>query len=259
MNALFAGILVALQVPQVCPDRARFLHALEALPDGTPQAKVLQALGKPDRIENHGNVSIAGKPIADETWIYGTDGPHGAGTLTRFDVVDGKIAYHPVSASPPPTSVISEAELRKGMHIVLDAMPSDYGNTKTALSAWIVRSVNGLLPFGEVKCKAIIGECGRVLEGYSQLDACPYFLCYSLFDPPQPAGNFRDFPAVWDAPFPLDQSLQPRWPVEIVNNIPIIHGKPVGPFGGVAESFISGYKRVRDQLHMRKSALAPPQ
>ena len=53
MNAAFAGILVVLQVTQIYPDRARFLNALEGLPDGTPQAKVLQAHGKLDRIESH--------------------------------------------------------------------------------------------------------------------------------------------------------------------------------------------------------------
>ena len=257
MLPLFAGLLFTFQDSQPYPDRANFLHVLARLADGTPRAEILKSLGKPDRIEI-GRGYEGNKVVPEETWLYGTDSPTGAATLARFTVYDGKLAYHPVSETSPPISVISEADLRKGMHIVLDSFPKEQSNGNKDISAWVVRVVNALLPFGEAKCKAIIGECGRLMEGYGQLDPCPYFLCYSLFDPPAKPGYFDIFGPVWYSPAPHDHLAHPRWPVEIVDNTPIIRGKPMGGFGGYAPTFISEYKKLRDRIHIRKSPLSSP-
>lgn len=232
------------------PDRKKFLQALRGLPDRAPKSEVLKALGKPDRIER--------SSPNEETWFYGTDGPTGSATLARFEVYDGRIAYHPASGDPPPTTVISEAELRRGMHLVLDKMPRSYNTTNLDISKWMVKTVNALLPFGEAKCKAIAGECGHIMAGYAQLDACPYFLCYSLFDPPEPPGYFDDHGIVWDAPEPKDRSKTPRWPVEIILNTPVIRGHPLGAFGGYAPSFGTVFDDLRGRIHLRKSPLSAP-
>lgn len=255
MLPVVAAIVLASLAPPTYPDRADFLRKLKALPERAPRAQVLATLGKPDRIESS-SVTMNGKLETDETWFYGTDGS-GAATLARITVYEGKLAYHPVRESPPPTSVISEAELRSGLHTILDKMPSAYGDSNVDLERWVARSTNALLPFGEAKCKAIVGECGRLMEGYSQLNPCPYFLSFSLFDPPKPPGYFEWGP-VWDAPEPKDRLAHPRWPVEIVNNVPTIKGKPVGGFGGKAPSFELTFMELRPRIHLRKKPLTVP-
>ena len=257
MVALVAGIIIAYQNPQAYPDRAKFLLALGKLQDGTSKDEVVKVLGKPDKIVIE-HIAEGSRDVSEETWLYGTDGSNGAATLARFTVYDGKIAYHPVNGNPPPTSVIAEAELRKGLHIILDTFPKDYSTPNKDLAVWVVKTVNALLPFGESKCKAIVGECGRLTEGYGQLDPNPYFLCYSLFDPPQNPGYFDVYGPVWYAPGPKDHLMQPRWPVEIINNVPIIHGKPLSGFGGFAPTFLSVFQQLRDRIHLRKSPLTLP-
>jgi hypothetical protein len=261
MLALAAAYLIAFQkAGGPYPDRAKFLQALKALPDRAPQAEVLKALGKPDRVEHLGfSTVVNGQTFEEETWLYGTDGPTGAATLARFEIYDGKLAYHPVFADPPSTGVISESELRKGMHLILDSMPTDRDSENKGISVWVVKATNALLPFGEAKCKAIVGECGRIIESYSQLNPVPYFLCYSLFDPPRPPGYFDGNGPVWTVEEPpQDRLAYPRWPVEIVNNAPVIHGQPMGGFGGIAPSFGATFAQLRDRIHLRKSPLSPP-
>ena len=257
MVTLIAGIMITLQTQQPYPDRAKFLLELGKMQDGTPKDEVARILGKPDRIVVE-HVQEGSKDVSQETWLYGTDGPSGAATLAEFTVYDGKLAYHPVSGNPPDTSVISEGELRKGLHCILDTMPKELGMPDKAMSTWVVKAVNALLPFGEVKCKAIVNECGRIMEGPSLLNPFPYFVCYALFDPPQQPGYFDIFGPVWYAPVTKDHHAQPRWPIEIVDNVPIIRGQPMSGFGGFAPSFESQFDKLKNRIHLRKSPLSLP-
>lgn len=253
---LFAVALVF--VGQAYPDRAKFLRDLKALPDQAPSAEVIRVLGKPDRVSSHGAIEN-GQSTTYETWYYGTDDKGGAATLAELSIYNGHLAYHPVSSDPPSTKVISEVELRRGMHIVLDRFPPTSSSSNEETAKWVAKSVNGLLPFGEAKCKAIISECGRITENSAQLCPWLYFLTYSLFDPPKPPGYFDGSKPVWVAPLPDNKRLQfPRWPVEIVNNMPVIHGGPIGVFGGYAPDFATVYPTIRDRIHLRKALLKVP-
>jgi hypothetical protein len=257
MVTIIAGIMITLQTQQPYPDRAKFLLELGKMQDGTPKDEVARILGKPERIVVE-HVQEGSRDVSQETWLYGTDGPTGAATLAEFTVYDGKLAYHPVFGNPPATSVISECELRKGLHCILDTMPKELGMPDKAMSTWVVKAVNALLPFGEVKCKAIVNECGRIMEGPSLLNPFPYFVCYALFDPPQQPGYFDIFGPVWYAAVPKDHHAQPRWPIEIVDNVPIIRGQPMGGFGGFAPPFESQFDKLKNRIHLRKSPLSLP-
>ena len=257
MVTLIAGIALALQAPVTYPDRALFLKKLASLPDGTARSQVLQVLGKPDRIDTS-EASEGSRKFTEETWLYGTDGGKGAATLARFDIYDGKLAYHPVNGKPPSPSVISEVELRKGMHAILDNLPREGRSTNRSIEKWVVKAVNALLPLGEAKCKAILFESARILEGYSQLNPTPYFLCFSLFEPPAKPGYFDCSGLVWNTPFIENPLSQPRWPIEIVHDVPVLHGEPLGGFGGFFPSFQSRLPALIGQIHLRKSPLAMP-
>lgn len=250
----------ALLLGQAYPDRAKFLHALKALPDQAPAAEVIRVLGKPDRIEHYDTFDFElKKQFPAEIWLYGTDTPKGAGTLAEFSVYKGKLAYHPVTDDPPPASVISEADLRKGMHTVLDSWPDENHDSNEQIARWVAKTVNALLPLGEAKCKAIIGECGRVRESSHQLAPGMFFLTYALFDPPASPGYFDIFGPVWDAHPPVeDHALYPRWPIEVIGNVPIIRGHPMGAFGGFAPSFGTEFPKLRSRVHLRKSPLTVP-
>src|SRR5579863_5239362 len=155
LHALVA-IAVLLQGPPPYPDRAKFVHALNSLPEHATKAQIREALGNPDRISASSEMVFNGKRVLQETWLYGTDGPTGAATLAQITVFDGQLAYHPATVPPPPVSVISEGDLRKGLHIILDSMPAEPAPREpgnATLSAWVVKTANALLPFGEAKCK----------------------------------------------------------------------------------------------------------
>ncbi len=217
---------------------------------------MIKALGKPDRV-NRWTVYEGSRAVGVEDWLYGTDGPKGAATLASFQVVDGRIGYHPVNGWPPSTALISEADLRKGMHLVLDAEPAGYAAARER-SRWVAKTVNGLLPFGEAKCKAIFGEVGRVLAGEHQLDPNPFFVCYALFDPPAKPGYFDSFGPVWSSNAPTDHLKYPRCPVEIIDNQPVVRGAPMGGFGGFAPSFQTEFDDLRSRIHLRSGPLTVP-
>jgi hypothetical protein len=229
------------------PSRQAFARQMDKVQKGMTRKQVLALLGKPDQVIH--------TPGFDgcQTWLYGCAGPDAVPTLGQvcFDA-KGKVSLPPSGqGTPPSATVISEPELRRAL-CLLDHTPPLRGYEFDPLA--LIRVVNGLLPLGKEKALAAIEEYPRVLRrddrprpyhGEDTMEGLFLVLrCLFEGEPLPPNGlatgkGFSDMvprpsptpqPAFWpplnagasSPPEPADPTLVPRFPLVLIDDIPLV-------------------------------------
>jgi hypothetical protein len=259
--------------------RLAFTQRLQQVTKGMTPEQVTARLGKPDYV---GHFESGLEPTI---WFYGCEGPTKLPMLGSvcFDL-GGKVSeIYGNAGTPPPESVITEKELRQAL-LLLDQAPklSNFNPGRE------IRVVNGLLPLGKTKILAAITEYARVISPYFRpddsldekhqkplaskpLEALAFketqyrdgtehllMLLRILFDipgrHPTAVGETVPMPDVGIGAFfpppPYDKRLAPRFPMLLINDIPLAE-RTGAVLDGVPEDvmdalpFFAQYGRLR--------------
>ena len=204
-------------------DRVQFAKKLSEVRDGEKKGSVVRRLGRPDKVRR------VPEPVPhpeDEIWCYGTDGKSLA-TLGEVCFRGSRVVWVAGGWGEPPSSdVISEEDLRAGMHF-LHPGPEHAGYNDPL---HLIRVANYLQPLGKDKALAIIGEYARTLD-VGVDETWLFLLLRTLFDVPKPPGHMPNMyiGAMTPSP-PNDRPSIPRFPIIIVDDVPfsVLWGVTVG-------------------------------
>jgi hypothetical protein len=227
------------------------------LKEGTPEAEVLDRLGRPDDIRTEhdpGGISTVG---TKEIWRYGTSGHLTTATLGQVYIgKDGRSQYVFGKGTPPPEGMFEERNLR----VLLDAL----GEVPSYNAAWdynprkVIRAVNLLHPLGKEKALAAIDEYLRVSSHWHDDGREGVFLVLrTLFDVPEDLGHMP--PMLVGAPSPSepeDPKLLPRFPIAIEGDIPFLVAEGFN-LAGSPEPPESHVAYFREKGRLRPKPLAP--
>ena len=208
------------------PTRSReaFVTAMAKIQIGMPENEVLAILGRPDDIRTQFDPGGINRSNAKEVWCYGTQGHLSFPTLGCVfvnnngrvqDVLGGK-------GQPPEPGLFTEDELQHLLRL-LDTSPGLFGANANPLT--LIQTANTLKALGKEKALAIIAEYVRVADPWGEFGNRyrPYSVLLVLFNFPDNVdpGKAGSFGAIIPSR-PQDPHLMPRFPVVIVDGIPLL-------------------------------------
>ncbi len=202
--------------------RAEFAKQIKRVIVGMSADEVRALLGAPDDVrtpDDFGNQSFGD---FKELWNYGTDGHNTFPTLGRvwFDE-KGKVRHiFGAEAAPPANGLIDETRLREVLRMI-DRV-TGYGDDPLAR----IRAANALQRLGRERGTAALREYVRVRTsptGHDNIQRDQGFalLLRTLFEVPADpgympkVGGFDPYP-------PEDPWIAPRWPIVIVDGLPLV-------------------------------------
>jgi hypothetical protein len=180
------------------------------LVEGTPDRnRVRKLLGNPDEIWR---VELSDYSDETEIWRYGVETPNGLATLGTVEFDQQWATLTGGRVKPPPSTIISEVKLRSAMGLLHDS------GSYQADPLQLIRCVNALQPLGKAGVLAVFEQFASVVDfGYSH--DWLFLLMRVLFHPPHPA---KPPWTIQVNPVPASvQKRYPRYPMEIVDDIPI--------------------------------------
>ncbi len=203
--------------------REAFAVAMAKIQISMPENEVLAILGPPDDIRTQfdpGGISRNAK----EVWCYGTQGHLSFPTLGCVfidnsnrvqDVLGGK-------GRPPESGLFKEDELQRLLRL-LDTSPGLFGANANPLT--LIQTANTLKALGKDKALAAIAEYVRVADPWAEFGDRyrPYSVLLVLFNFPDNVdpGKAGGFGAIIPSR-PQDPHLMPRFPIVIVDGIPLL-------------------------------------
>ncbi len=195
--------------------RVAFSAKLGKVTAGMTADAVTKLLGAPDDIRTEHDPGGITAARTVEVWRYGTHGHGTFGTLGTVHIqADRKVQYVFGGRGTPYTG-LPEPQLRHLLDL-LDAVPS-YNATLEPMR--LVQAVNALVPLGKDRALAVVGEYLRVSSELDDPGREGVFLVMrALFDVPA-----TGMPAmmVGSAATPTDPKALPRFPLVIVDDLPI--------------------------------------
>jgi|GEM_PF-2062813 len=200
--------------------RAAFCHAMAKVQYGWSKEQVSQLLGSPDDIWSRNEPSPE-QIFGDEAWCYGTNGHYTLPTLGYIVFRNEKVEYMAGSQGTPPSpNVIGEDELVQTMRRIYLPRGRDYYLPSDSLH--LIQVSNLLIPKGQKKALAILGEFGRIQYDGFQDNLWLYWLVRVMFTSNRPGGVFP-FPMIGTIipELPKDLRKWPMYPVMMVDDIPI--------------------------------------
>ncbi len=251
-------LAVAQQSPPVPAraSRAAFTHAIRIVKRGWSRTQVRRLLGRPDDVWPQ-NDSINYVMYGDETWCYGTNGHHTFPTLGRVTFRDGKVLTVAGGwGEPPPVKVIGESELTEAMRKMY-RRPNRNMMWLDSDSQRLIQVANLLIPKGQAKALAILGEYGRTNLGDRDSDWL-FWLVRVLFTSKRPGGVFP-IPSIGViSPLPpKDLRKWPTYPVAIVDDVPVVFVRGV-ELAGKTKPFALYMREHMKEWTLRKTTLTPP-
>ena len=232
------------------PNRAEFAKALAKVKPGQLATDVRARLGAPDDIKTeHDPGGITASRTA-EVWRYGTRGHLGFATLGTIHVqADGKVQYVFGARGAPPVG-FGEADLRRLLELI-DAVPS-YNAQLDPLA--LIRAVDALQPLGKERALAAIDEYLRVSSSFDDGGREGVFLLLrALFD--VPASGMPPM-MVGGAQVPTDPAALPRFPLAIVDDVPLklVRGFALAGEAEAPETDVAAFRKLGT---LRAKPLAP--
>lgn len=274
-----AAAVAIQEIEEHRPPRAEFAEAMSKIAAGMSRDQVLHALGHPDAIRR-GEVVLTypGRPDAVETrdwepglsspevseiWFYGTHAPDGFPTLGRVYFGSDWKAQPPAvkvqevyGAGKPSAELrqIAEPELRRliallGAENRCQPYVFDPGS--------VIATVNALRPLGKDRALVVMEEYLRVCpEDHASADEKLMLLLRVLLEVPSDTGHMPKIQLGTTPPPPSDARLIPRFPIHIVDGIPLLL---VAGYvcEGLPPSVESELKYFRAKGTLRRSDLVP--
>lgn len=237
--------------------RADFTRALVRVKLGMKANVVRALLGEPDDVKTERDPGGIAAARTTAVWRYGTSGHLTFGTLGTVHIqADGTVQYvFGARGAPPPDGLFTELQLR-GLLRLLDAVPS-YDAPGDPLA--LIQAVNALQRLGRQRALAAVAEYLRVSSWLDDPGREGTFLVLrALFEVPDPPGYL---PAMMvgapSPPGPADAKAAPRFPLTIVDDIPL---KLVGGYSLAGQAQPPEDHLAWFQHHgiLRRRPLTPP-
>jgi hypothetical protein len=205
-------------------NREQFSKALARVQEGMTAAAVLDLLGKPDDVRTQYDPGGISTTRTKEIWCYGADGHLTFPTLGSIYIDQNEKAQYIYGGqgSPPSVEIISEKELVRLLRLI-DRLPSyNAGHSYDPLP--VIRVVNALQPLGKDRALAVISEYLRVAPFFHSPARQGLFLVMRvLFEVPSETGQMpRMYVGGPIPPAPEDLKQLPRFPVLVVDDIPLL-------------------------------------
>lgn len=234
-------------------ERAGFAKALAGVTPGMAEAEVRKRLGPPDDIKTERDPGGISAARTVEVWRYGTNGHLTFGTLGTVHIQQGRTVQYVFGGTGTPMTTLAEAELRRLLRL-LAAVPS-YNSRFDPLR--VIQAVNALQPLGKADALAVIDEFLRVSSVLDDPGREGVFMVLrTLFDPP----TGQALPPMMvggPSPAPKDERVFPRFPVVVVDDIPLTLTRGY-ILGGHAEQPEDHIRWYRTHATLRATPLHPP-
>jgi hypothetical protein len=236
--------------------RQEFSRAMAQVKDCMPEKDVLHLLGRPDDIRTQFDPGGISTTQTREVWCYGTQGHLTFPTLGCVYIdTGGKAQYvYGGQGEPPDSHVVSEEQLCTLLRLI-DRVPS-YNSAHRFDPLAVIRAVNALQPLGKDKALTVIDEYLRVASHFHSAAREGLFLVLRvLFEVPEDTGHMPHM-FVGATPTPKDPKSLPRFPILLVEDIPLLltGGYALGGRAERAESHVAFF---RQHGTLRPRPLAP--
>lgn len=247
------------ELPPAAPDdgpvrvRAEFAKLLAKIKPGMKEAEVRALLGAPDDVKTERDPGGISAARTVEVWRYGTNGHLTFGTLGTVHIQADHTVQYVFGGKGSPIINLDEPELRRLLRL-LAAVPS-YNHRCDPLR--LIQAVNALHRHGKATALAVIDEFLRVSSFLDDPGREGVFLVLrALFDPP-PGQALPPMMVGAPSPAPTDEKALPRFPLVIVDDIPLslVRGYMLGGHAEQPEDHIRWYP-THGQL--RAAPLRPP-
>jgi hypothetical protein len=243
-------ILCVATTAAATPNRAEFAKALAKVKPGQLAKDVRARLGAPDDVKTEHDPGGITASRTTEVWRYGARGHLAFATLGTIHVqADGKVQYVFGDRGAPPVG-FGEADLRRLLELI-DAVPS-YNAQLDPLA--LIRAVDALQPLGKERALAAIDEYLRVSSSFDDGGREGVFLLLrALFD--VPAAGMPPM-MVGGAQVPTDPAALPRFPLAIVDDVPLklISGYSLAGEAEAPETDVAVFRKLGT---LRAKPLAP--
>lgn len=228
----------------VLRSRSDFVKRMSMVQLRMPESQVLSFLGRPDTVKNG-------------VWLYGVDRKSGFPTLGTVQFTKTRTVFDTKGANgtPPSERQISERELRYLIGVLSRFDGDDDGEQFDPKH--YIQTTNTLLPFGKAKIMAATFEYRRVKE---DLPHNLLYLLAVLFDPSLCTSDFPSFISRHPVPpRPEDKSLVPRFPIVLIEDVPLlimnyIRGDGLSGSDSIEYAFL---RYLQAQGRLRRKPLRP--
>jgi hypothetical protein len=244
----FAQESAPAKTAKVSVSRRQFAERMARIKEGMPEKEVRAILGEPDDIRTENDAGGIRTNRTREIWCYGADGHRTFPTLGIVTIdKEGKAQYMCGQGSPPDEKMFAEAELRTLLRL-LNKAPSTY-SSEGYDPLKVIRIVNTLQPLGKEKALAAISEYLRVASWVADESGREgmFLVLRVLFDVPADPGHMP--PMMVGAPTPGppkgDDTLLPRFPIAIVDDVPflLVRGYNLSGFPEQPESHVDYFRK----------------
>ena len=260
----FARAMSRIETGLTRQDVLRQLGTPDVIRRGVPHPSPLAVLGGEKRVRTQDVDTTASFIGVHEIWHYGVHGENGFPTLGRVYFEAGNNAEasvltvaHVYGAGEPSPKIrtMNEDDLRQlisvlGTPIDLHAYYFD--------PAAVVSTVNVLQPLGKESALAVIDEYLRVCpETHAGVAEKLMLVLRVLFDVPE-TGHMPEFQLGTQPQPPRDRNLIPRFPVHVVDDIPLLVVHGVSSQGGPPSTDRDlEYFRSKGRLRSRRLVPGP--
>ena len=232
--------------------RETFAAKLATIKPGMTDARVRAILGAPDDVKTERDAGGIQAARTVEIWRYGARSHGSFATLGAVHIqANHKVQYVFGGGGKPYAGKLTEPELRRVLEVV-DAVPSynDYQLDPRPLIA----AVNTLQPLGKDGALAVVDEYLRVSSWLDNPGREGVFLLMrALFDvPPRGMPPMR----VGGTLVPTDPSALPRFPLAIVDDVPLklVPGYSITGLPEAPEDDVVAFRKIGT---LRAKPLAP--
>jgi len=233
--------------------RVAFCRAMAKVQDGWSKVQVRELLGQPDDVWPGNDSRVM---YGDVVWCYGTNGHHTLPTLGHVRFQKGKVSEIVGGwGDPPSPEVICEVELVDALRQIY--RPPGIIFQTGSDSQRLIQVSNLLIPKGQEKALAIIGEYDRIWERFNYGNWL-FWLVRVMFTSKLPNGIF----AVPEGGLLKPKSLEelkkwPTYPVVIIDDVPVCLY-----FGGVffahPEEFFTYFQDHQKEWTIKRTMLRAP-
>jgi hypothetical protein len=244
--------------PAIAPvtTRAQFALAMAGIRPGMLEGQVQVLLGPPHDIRMKSDLREGYPTRVAKIWCYGTSGHLTFPTLGQVYIDRaGKVDYVAGNqGSPPDSLLISEKRLRHLLQL-LDRAPAAKGLTYDPRE--MIKIVNALVPLGKERALAVISEYLRISpESHSDAREGMYLVPLVLFEVPSSPGFFpRPLLGNTSPEEPRDQKVLPRYPMIVVDDVPLLLVSDYTMLG--ARAAIPNLEYFRTKCRLRSKPLRP--
>ncbi|MBX3417035.1 MAG: hypothetical protein KF851_05480 [Pirellulaceae bacterium] len=208
--------------------RVEFAGKMAKVKKGDSKLRVENVLGEADMILTNirENLSLLREGVqysgATEIWYYGTNKANDFPTLgqVHFDQNGNVIEIYGDAGNAMHSERINEADLKELLRL-LDSMPVAKGRNWNPLI--VIEIVNSLVGLGKDDGIAVFREYLRISPPSFEIHEQVCLLLRLLHEVPEEMGCFPEMKlGLPSSGFPKDMRLMPRFPVHVIDEIPVL-------------------------------------